>query len=103
MALALEQLQTGDLPSTGLIAPGRVGLALTGPRGPSCKPWAKRASVSIPLWVAAVIHASSRRPALPDEPPERLAQLIGLGDRWVTSVQLVDIRLERPRRLRFGT
>jgi hypothetical protein len=40
---------------------GSVRPALTAVKS-ACKPWAKRASLSIPLWVAAVIHASSASP-----------------------------------------
>jgi len=45
----------------GPLLQGRVSPALTAARS-CCKPWAKRASVSIPLRVAAVIHASSSSP-----------------------------------------
>ena len=70
----------------------------------SWRPWAKRASASIPLAVASVIQASRAvAPALPHERQKGLAQGIRLGDRGIRLGQLVDIQLRVLRPLRFGS
>jgi hypothetical protein len=62
IALAFKQLQTVDMTlSTGPLLQGSVSPAVIAARS-SRRPWAKRASASIPLAVVSVIHASRASP-----------------------------------------